>query len=99
MRFKKLLFFAALLFCCGKVTAQDKLKKLDTWLADNAEILGGRDILLIYKDGKIIYSHSEDKMLPRQKMLQRYIARKKGEMADLDSYTPSRQPIASCTNG
>jgi hypothetical protein len=42
MRFKKLLFFAALLFCCGKVTAQDKLKKLDTWLADNAEILGGR---------------------------------------------------------
>lgn len=98
MRFRKLLFFAALLFCCGKVDAQDKFKKLDTWLADNAEILGGRDILLIYKDGKIIYSHSEDKMNMRQKMLQRYIARKKGETADLDSYTPtSRQPIASCS--
>jgi CubicO group peptidase (beta-lactamase class C family) len=98
MRYRKLLLFAALLFCCGKATAQDKLKKLDTWLADNAEILGGRDMLLIYKDGKIIYSHSEDKMLPRQKMLQGYIARKKGETVDLDSYTPaSRQPIASCS--
>jgi hypothetical protein len=52
MRYRKLLLFAALLFCCGKATAQDKLKKLDTWLADNAEILGGRDMLLIYKDGK-----------------------------------------------
>ena len=98
MKSKKLIFFALLIFCFTNVSAQDNFKKLDDWLANNAGQLGGRDILLVYKNGKIIYSHAENKMLPRQKMLLRYIARKQGETADLDSYTPTtRQPIASCS--
>ncbi len=50
-----------LLCCCGNANAQDNLKKIDNWLADNASVMGGRDILLIYKNGHIIYSHAENK--------------------------------------
>jgi len=98
MRLIKLALFALLLLCFTKASAQYNFKKLDTWLTDNIEALGGRDILLIYKDGRVIYSHAEDKMNMRQKMLNRYIARKKGEAADLSAYTlETRQPIASCS--
>ncbi len=57
-----------------------------------------RDILLIYKNGHIIYSHAENKMNMRQKMLDRYMAKRQGETPNLDTYTPNtRQAIASCS--
>lgn len=94
----KIFLFAVFFFCYSKTNAQDKFKKLDNWLAENATVMAGRDILLIYKGGQIIYSHAEDKMNMRQKMMNRYIARKQGKVADLDNYTPTtRQLIASCS--
>ena len=92
------LLLALLLFYCGNVNAQDNLKKIDNWLADNAPAMGGRDILLIYKDGHIIYSHAENKMNMRQKILNRYVAKRQGETPDLGDYTlNTRQAIASCS--
>lgn len=92
------LLLAILLFCCGNVKAQDNFRNIDNWLADNAPAMGGRDILLIYQNGHIVYSHAEKRMNMRQKMLNRYVAKKQGETPDLDTYTPdTRQAIASCS--
>lgn len=92
------LLLAILLFCCGNVKAQDNFRNIDNWLADNASVMGGRDILLIYKNGHIIYSHAEKNMNMRQRMLDRYAAKKQGDKPDLGNYTPdTRQAIASCS--
>jgi len=86
------------LFCSRDVNAQNNFKKLDNWLADNASAMGGRDILLIYKDGHIIYSHAEKNMNMRQRILDRYAAKKQGDKVDFSNYTPdTRQAIASCS--
>lgn len=54
-----LLFLALLLSLNhGKAVAQDKSKVIDTWLNDNIHQLGGRAILIIYKDNQIVYSHA-----------------------------------------
>lgn len=98
MKFKAL--FAALLLCaiCTHTFAQHNTKKLDTWLNDEAAEMGGRAILMVYKDGKVIYNHSVNKMNMRQKMVNKFIAKRQGKTADFDDYTPtSREAIASCS--
>ena len=60
--------------------------------------MGGRAILLIYKDGNLMYSKSVSDMNQRQKSVIKYVARKQGQEPDLDEYTlNSRQSIASCS--
>lgn len=87
-----------LLFITASAFAQPNFKKVDQWLKDNAENMGGRAMLVLYKDGKVIYSHSEKDMTPRQKIATRALARKMGQEANLDAYTLStRVPIASCS--
>ncbi len=59
--------------------------------------MGGRSILLVYKDGKIVYDHAENEMSRRQKAVEKFMAKRKEE-ANLDDYTSTtRQPIASCS--
>ena len=89
---------AAALFCSLQVNAQHNTEKLDAWVGDHAAEMGGRAILVIYKDGQLIYNHSVNQMNMRQKMVDRYLAKRQGKTADLDTYTlTSRQPIASCS--
>ncbi|WP_094572427.1 serine hydrolase domain-containing protein [Mucilaginibacter xinganensis] len=98
MTLRKIFLAATLLFYCSIVKAQYDFKKTDAWLAENTSEMGGRAILVIYKDGKMIYSHAVNDMNLRQKMANKYFARKQGKTADLDDYTPStRQPVASCS--
>ena len=78
--------------------AQPGFEKLDNWLEQNAPKMGGRAILVLYKDGKMIYSHAENEMSRRQKMVGKFLARRQGKEANTDDYTNStRQPIASCS--
>lgn len=55
-----------LLFFSCIVKAQDKFSSLDRWLSNNSAQLGGRAVLLIYKDGKIVYNRSYNKVRFRQ---------------------------------
>jgi CubicO group peptidase (beta-lactamase class C family) len=92
--------FTALLFFIfsGKLSAQTNFGKLDAWLDQNTREMGGRSILVIYKDGKLVYNHSANDMNMRQKMAARYVARKQGKTADMEDYTLStRLNIASCS--
>ena len=78
--------------------AQSSFARLDDWMDANAKAMGGRTILVVYKDGKIIYNKSVSEMNQRQKSMNRYVAKKQGGEADLDQYTlDSRQMIASCS--
>lgn len=91
--------FAALSFLLNSIdcAAQD-FTQLDGWLKENAGKMGGRAVLMIYHDGKIIYSHAVNDMSIRQKAAARIIARRQGKEADIADYTTAtRQPIASCS--
>ncbi|MBS1602527.1 MAG: beta-lactamase family protein [Bacteroidetes bacterium] len=82
----------------GTASAQDRWGKLDTWMADNTKDMGGRAILVVYKDGKVAYMKSVGDMSRRQKMVNTFISRRQGKDADLSDYTiGTRQPIASCS--
>jgi CubicO group peptidase (beta-lactamase class C family) len=79
---------------------QPVLYKLDKWLETNVKSLGGRAVLVIYKDGKLVYSHAENELSRRQKMFIKITARKHGTDADelmQDFDMTTRQRIASCS--
>lgn len=77
---------------------QEQFSKLNQWLENNVDDMGGRAILMVYQDGKIVYSHAVNQMNNRQKMLGKLIASRQGKTADFSDYTPnSKQPIASCS--
>jgi CubicO group peptidase (beta-lactamase class C family) len=78
--------------------SQPNFTRLDEWMDANAKDMGGRTILVVYKDGKIIYNKSVSEMNQRQKSLIKYVARKQGTEAHLKQYgLDSRQMIASCS--
>lgn len=79
-------------------TAQANFSKVDQWLENNTPAMGGRSILLIYKDGKIIYSHAENEMSRKQQMVNKLIARRSGKEVNTAGFSStSRQMIASCS--
>lgn len=87
-----------LLFVSTQLSAQNTTQKLDTWLKENTPKMGGRSVLMVYKDGKIVYSRSENKMNMSQRIAYRMIARKQGKSTDLEDYDPNSQlQIASCS--
>lgn len=80
--------------------AQYDFHKTDNWIQENLEELGGRAILMIYKDGKIIYSRNENDLNSKQKILTNLIARRTGKnekdaLKDFDANTKIN--IASCS--
>jgi CubicO group peptidase (beta-lactamase class C family) len=87
---------AAFLLIFQFAVAQYNFSKLDGWLQDNSGDLGGRAVMMIYKDGKIVYSHAENNLSRRQKMVGKMIARRKGKEVNLEDYTTTtRERIAS----
>lgn len=98
---KSVLKFFVIIFCLFATTAasaQNNFTKLDDWLAENVSEMGGRAILMVYKDGKIVYSHAENELSARQKRLGKFIAKRQGREPNLEDYTPStKQAIASCS--
>lgn len=94
---RMILILVFLIFTPIIAQAQD-FTKLDMWLGDNVSNLGGRAVLLIYKDGNIIYSKAINEMTWRQKMISKVIAKRRGKEANIQDFTSStRQPIASCS--
>lgn len=61
-----------------QVSTAQNFDKVEDWMKDNLKDLGGRAVLVIYKDGNIIYNHAENSMNRKQKMIGKYIAKKKG---------------------
>ncbi|UEG49947.1 beta-lactamase family protein [Ferruginibacter lapsinanis] len=81
-----------------QVSHAQNFNKVNDWLVDNLQSLGGRAVLVIYKDGKIIYNHAENNMSRKQKMIGKFIAKKKGldkNEGTQDFNSTTRELIAS----
>ncbi|MBD1386694.1 beta-lactamase family protein [Mucilaginibacter rigui] len=95
---KKIIVLFMVLTGFGSARAQQPFAKVDQWLDEQVSGMGGRLILMVCKDGKVVYSHAVNDMGMKDKMLVKLIAKKQGKPADLSGYTASsRQPIASCS--
>jgi len=80
--------------------AQNSFSLIDKWLQDNIHEIGGRGVIMVWKDGKVLYSHAENRLNVRERMGIKGFARKKGkdEIEELQDFTQSSQkPIASCS--
>lgn len=100
MKKMQILIYSLLLLFSGNecLFGQADFSKIDDWLAGNVSKMGGRAILVIYKDGQIIYDHAENELSRRQKLVGRFIAKRQGKKANTDDYTATtRQMIASCS--
>ena len=53
--------------------SQYNFNKVDNWLTTNLNELGGRAVLVIYKDGKLVYSKAENELSDRQKRIAKFI--------------------------
>lgn len=94
----KNILLIGLLFVATFVHAQTGFDKVDRWLEDNVAKMGGRAILVVYKDGRMVYSHAENELTKRQKLVGKFIARRQGKEANTDDYTSTtRQMVASCS--
>ena len=72
----------------------------DNWLKANLNKLGGRAVLVILKNGKIIYEQAKNDLSPKQKMIGKFIAKRQGKdpeqvLKDYDFTT--KIAIASCS--
>lgn len=80
--------------------SQYNFSKVDDWLSGNLKELGGRAVLVIYKDGKLVYNNAENEITGRQKRIGKIIAKRQGKDADemLQDFTAeSKERIASCS--
>jgi len=80
--------------------SQYNFSKADEWLTNNLKNIGGRAVLVIYKDGKLLYSKADNDLSARQKRIGKFIAKRQGKDADemLQEFTIStRERIASCS--
>jgi CubicO group peptidase (beta-lactamase class C family) len=95
--------FSLLLLCLLLLQtgfAQYNFSKVDAWLNNNLKEIGGRAVLVIYKDGKLVYSKAENELSARQKRIGKFIARRQGKDANemLQDFTiTTRERIASCS--
>lgn len=94
------IYVLLLLFQVNVSLAQDKWGPVTQWMKNNLQVLGGRAVLMVYKDNKVVYSHAENHLKAGQKMAVKFIAKRKGKDANevlQDFNENSRQPIASCS--
>ena len=96
MRLTSGLLFIAIAFIVSGVKAQYNFSKVDSWMDKTTPQMGGRSVLLIYKDGKIIYSKAVNNMNSTQEFIANRMAQKKNE--EVKEYSSTvKQPIASCS--
>src|SRR3954465_10350195 len=95
---QKLLLISTACFITIHITAQYDFSKVDNWLNENTEQMGGRSVLMIYKDGKIIYDHAANDMNLREKWMAKKFAEKQNKNSEIQSFTDTaRIAIASCS--
>jgi CubicO group peptidase (beta-lactamase class C family) len=97
---RKCSIVAILLLILQVSYAQYNFDEAQNWVKGNLKELGGRAVLVILKDGKIIYNIAENDLTRKQKMIGKFIARKQGKDAKLateDFSSTTKARIASCS--
>lgn len=81
-------------------SAQYNFDKVSSWLRENLGELGARAVLMIYKDGKVIYTQQENDLTRAQEAMGKIVARRIGKNQEdvLKDYDiNSKISIASCS--
>jgi len=82
------------------VVGQSTFDSVDEWMSNHLEDVGGRAVLLIYKDGKIVYSKSANDMNKKQRRQYKWLGKRMGlleSQATADFNPDTYLPIASCS--
>ncbi len=80
--------------------AQYDFNKVDEWINHNLQDLGGRAVMLLYKDGKVVYSRAANQLSGRQKAIGKIMARRQGKSPEevMKDFSPDTKiNIASCS--
>ena len=95
---KIIILFALVLSLALKTRAQQNTAKIDSWLTNHVNEMGGRVYLLVYKNGKQVYSNGINQMNIKNRTVVNYFAKLQGKTANLSDYTATtQQQIASCS--
>jgi CubicO group peptidase (beta-lactamase class C family) len=99
---KMLFVLWVLVTSCVEAPAQTadagRFAKVDEWLNANTPKMGGRAMLVVAKNGTVLYSRAVNDQNGGQKMMDRWMARRVGDATEAAPYTmTTRQPIASCS--
>jgi CubicO group peptidase (beta-lactamase class C family) len=97
---RKFSLLSVLLLLLQVCFCQYNFSKVDDWLDANLKEIGGRAVLVIYKDGKMVYNKSQNDMSGKQKMFTKIIAKRQGKDPKemLQNFTSStKERIASCS--
>ena len=98
MKYSRLFLLLILAGLAYTAPAQNNFSDVDRWLNTQTGNMGGRSMLVIYKNGQLLYSKGVNGMRPAQKLVSRMIARRQGKEENVQDYTlDTRQPIASCS--
>ncbi|HET9057946.1 MAG TPA: serine hydrolase domain-containing protein [Chitinophagaceae bacterium] len=96
----KFSFVAVFLLFFQYAFSQNNFSRVDQWMHNNLKNLGSRAVLMVWKNGKIVYSNQYNEISPKQKLIGKFIARKKGAYFNelvKDLTTNTRERIASCS--
>lgn len=93
----KILAIVATCFMSFKVSAQNK-NAIDNWMNDNLQNFGGRAVLIVYKNNKIVYQQSFNELRFKQKIAAKLFSKKLDNEVDLTNFkSNTQQRIASCS--
>jgi len=96
--FAKIIFLIVFILSIDTLAKAQDFSKIDSWLQNHADAMGGRVYLILYKDGKIVYNRGVSKLSAKQKMVGRILAKRQAKTPDFSDYTAvTRQQIASCS--
>jgi CubicO group peptidase (beta-lactamase class C family) len=71
---------------------------VDNWLDENIKDLGGRAVVMVYKEGKVVYVQEKNEVSSKQKIGAKWLKRKTGKEIDLNEFNvDTKQRIASCS--
>ncbi len=65
--YRRIFFSITIMLFAINCFSQTNFNKVDNWLSENLESLGGRAVLIVYKDDKIIYSKTKNELSDRKK--------------------------------
>ncbi len=80
--------------------AQQNFEKVDAWLHNNLHEIGGRGVIMVWREGKVVYSNAQNELNTREKMSMKWVAKKQGKEVNealQDFNTLTQMPIASCS--
>lgn len=85
-------------FLIGLHSFSQDFSNVTEWLQNNTGDMGGRSVLVIFKNDSIIYNHAVNMMTPMQKSAYKLMAGSQNNKSDVADFSADvKVPVASCS--